>query len=339
MATAAKALIQMEGAVTPFPMAAMVDSGDGQIFSYTGADVFSMDADFEPEIKPNGIVTGRKLLSPGSAVDEIDVATFTVHVGGTLVTVSADTVTITRPATDVAKICAVCVDASGTLTIEAGTDGASAALSETFGAAGGPPIIPDAKVMIGQWRGAASASAVVDSSELFQGDGVHTERSDFPTWDIKPLGDGDQDALTSAQINAYIKFSSGLPQIHASGSKPVYGKVYEPIQTDVARGNEFVPAEYSYTGTKEGFYGGSTSSTSESLSDASFSALLDNGVTDGVLRRRGKVTTVKFFPDRNKAPYVLVQGTMAAVRSFNRDNQIAAAFTLVCDGPAVDFAS
>lgn len=338
MATSTNARLQIEGGVTAKPMTAMTDAGDYKTFSVPGAAVWSGDEDYEPVIRPNGITAGRNLISVNSTNDTVSTAAFQVAIGGTIVSVSASSVAITRPATDVAKINAICVDASGTISAEAGTDGSSATFSETYGAAGGPPIIDDDLVMIGQVRVTTSAAGAIAETEIFQAVGVHNEYSNVPSWDINAVGDGDQDAETTARQTAHIVFSSALPQIHTSGSKPVYGQVYVPVFTDVARAVDYVPSEYSFSGSSEDYYGGAVNSASRSLSQASFAAMLSDGVTDEVLRRKNKTTTVKFYPDRNKSPYMLMQGKVGITRSYPTASQNRAEFTVTTEKPAADFA-
>jgi hypothetical protein len=339
MATSANAKIQFESGQTLHDYAAMTDSGDHKIHTISGGTIFSGKSGFEPVIRPNGIVTGRNLLSVNATNDTVTIAAFTAYSEGTLYSVDATTDTITRSSGDVAKINSITMTDAGVIAVVAGTDGASAAFSETRGAAGGPPEIPADSVELGQIRTTTEAAAVIAADEIFQVVGTHAERFDYPTWTVNPIGDGDA-AAVSAKKNAYIEFASELPAIHASAAyKQVYIRYYAPIFTEVQKGSDFVPAENSHSVYSTQYYNGTIASVSSSLGQASFTALMDDNVTDALIGVKDTVVTIRQYPDRNKTPYTLTQGKLGISRSFPVADQNSASVTISAENATAGFAS
>lgn len=345
MATSKSAKVEFELGQQAIAFTAMTDGGDHMVHSLASALVYSGQGGYEPNIRPNGIVTGRNLLSTNATVEVVTVGAFTAYSKGVLRTVSATTATVVRASTDVSKICSVCMDEDGVIEVVEGTDGTDATFSETRGAAGGPPSIPADSVELGQVRMTSNVSAVIDSDEIFQVVGNHTERFDYPVWNENNTGDGD-DAETPAQKNAYIKFSSALSLVHGStpGSaatayKKVYAKVYTPIYAEQSRAFDFVPAETSHSVSSQQVYNDTVGSVSSSLGQSSFSALMTDNVTDALLQQKNKVVTVRHYPDRNKSAYTLTQGTLGVSRTFPAGSENQVACTLSCSKATVSFSS
>lgn len=340
MATSANARIKVELSRSLSALAAMTDGGSHTVFTKSGATIWSGKTGYEPSIRPDGIVSGRNLLSTHTDNNKVTVAGFTAYLAGVLYTVAATTATVTRPATAVAKVIGIHLDSDGsTINAVAGTDGSTTAFSEARGAAGGPPYVPVGDIEIGQVRLTSNTAGVVLAAEIFQVDGTHTERSDLPGWTVDNIGRG-LDAETSAEANAHVKFSSALDTRHTADTcKKVYAQVYVPSGTALQRALDFKPAEYSYSASSEAYYQGAIASTSSSLGQASFTVLMDDGVTDQILREKGSVSTVWFYPHKDGAPFSLSQGTMAGTREYPVANQNKLSATLTCEVPTADFAS
>lgn len=339
MATSANAKIQFESGQTLHDYSSMTDSGDQKIHTISGGTVFSGKSGVEPIVRPNGIVTGRNLLSTHATNDTVTIAGFTAYSKGILKTVSATTDTITRPATAVAKINSITMTDAGAVAVVAGTDSADTSFSTTRGAAGGPPEIPADSVEIGQVRVVADTAAAISADEIFQVVGQHAERFDYPTWSTNPIGDGDA-ATVSAKKNAHIEMASALPAIHATATyKQIYIRYCAPIFTDVSKAMDFVPAENSHSVSSTQYYNGIVGAVSSSLGQASFTALMDDNVTDALLSEKDQTITVKHFPDRNKAPYILTQGAIGVARTFPVADQNQASVTISAETASAGFAS
>lgn len=345
MATSKDAKLQFESGQTLAASAVMTDSGDHKIHTISGRTVFSGKSGFEPDIRPNGVVSGRKMISTHATNDTVTQAAFTAYSGGVLYSVSATNPTITRAATDVGQIHSITMDNAGAIAVIEGEDSATAALSEVRGAAGGPPSIPADSVEIAQIRLTGNTPAAISADEIFQVVGTHAERFDFPTWGVNPVGDGDQ-ADTSAQKNAYVEFDSAIPMIHGSVAtdpadeyKLVYMKSYAPIFVEAQRSLDFVPAENTHSVSSTQVYNGTVGSVAASLGQGSFVALMTDNITDSLLQERDAIITIKHFPDRNKAPYTLTQGTLGIKRTFPVADQNQAACTISAEVGTADFSS
>lgn len=345
MATSKNAKVEFELGQQAVEFTVMTDGGDHKVHSLSSALVYSGQSGYEADIRPNGIVTGRNLLSTHAAANTVTVGAFTAYSKGVLYTVSATSALAVRAATDVAKVCSICMDEDGAIEVVEGTDSSDTTFSETRGTAGGPPSIPANSVELGQVRMTSNTSAAIDADEIFQVVGTHSERFDYPVWNTNNIGDGD-DADTPAQKNAYIEFSSALPLVHgatatsaATAYKQVYAKVYTPIYAEQSKAFDFVPAEKSHSVSSQQVYNDTIGSVSSSLGQSSFSALMTDNVTDALLQQKDKIVTIRHYPDRNKSAYTLTQGTLGVARTFPAGSQNQASCTLSCERATVGFSS
>ncbi len=340
MATSKRAKTEFESGNTLHDFTAMADSGDHKTFTLSGVPVWSGESGYEPEVLVNGIVTGLNILSTHADDNKVTVAAFTANSGGKEYTVSTTTASAVRPASDVAKVCSVVMNDEGAIEVVEGTDGTTATFSETRGAAGGPPEIEVDDVEIGQIRITSSSAAVIAASEIKQDIGTHVERADYPAMvtPINTIGEG-LDATVPAKKNAHVEFSSAFPAIHDSGAyKKVYIKCYAPTFVEAQRTVDFVPVENSQSISSEEYYNGTVGSVSSSIGQGSVKVLMNDNVTDTILRRKNKITTVRHYPDRNKSPYTLTQGTIGVKRSYPVSGQNAADITITAETITADFA-
>lgn len=337
MPTAENAAIFLEQGAALVPFALMTNSGDRRHF--TAADpLWSGRQGMAPDVRPNGLVTGRNLLSTHATANTVSVAAFTAFSMGVLRSVAATSTLITRPATAVARVVSITMTSAGAVAAVNGTDGATAVFSEVRGAAGGPPEIPADSVELGQVRMTSNASAVLTAAELnFQVPGQHSERFDFPGWSVDTVGQG-LAAEIAAQVGAHIQFAAALPAIHTGATpKRVYIQYFTPVMAELARALDFSPAETSHSVSSKQFYNGTVGSRSSSLGQAKFTALLADGVLDGLVAEKNKVLTVRFHPDRNRTPYVLTQGVVGVDRTFPVADQIQAAVTITSERASAEF--
>lgn len=337
MSTSATAKTEFESGQSAVAYTLMTDSGDHAVHTVTGGTIYSSKTGFEASIRPNGIVTGRNILSTHASNDTVTVAAFTAYSLGVEQSVVATTAVITRPASGQYNINSVTMTSSGTITVVTGTDGG--AFSATRAVAGGPPEIPVDSVEIGQVKFDDDTSAVVASTEIFQAVGTHTERFDFPTWSVNPVGQGDS-ATVTAKKNAYIEFASALPAIHTSAAyKRVYISYSAPIFAELSRTLDFVPAENSHSVTSTQFYNGTVGSVSSSLGQGGFSALMTDNVTDALVSNKDQNLTIRFYPDRNKTAYILTQGKIGLSRTFPVAGQNQADVTISAENSSAEFTS
>lgn len=325
--TAENARLQHEAGQTLFPMEEFSDSGD-QITFEGSMSLFSQKAGFTPDVKPNGLDTGG-VITPEAALtdDQVDVAACSVYLAGVQTAVSAAAGTaLTRAVTaDFVMINSITVNAGGSIAVVAGTQGA--AFSETRDAAGGPPLIPVDSVEIGQVRLAGDASAPVVSTDIFAVVGQHQERYDFPVWE--------EDIA-----NANIVFASALPKIHTGVvAKKVFAKSFEPIFVDVPLASDFVPPEITHSVGSTQVYQKTIGSVSKSLGSGGFTAFLKDGITDTIVKEADETIWFKFWPDKNKAPYMLANGKLGLGRTFPAGDSIQSACTISSQEEATGVAS
>jgi len=340
MATAKYAKLMREAGQTLFDYTAATDAGDHKVFTVSGKTVFSNKSGYELSVRPDGVVTGRNMLSVHASNDTVTIAGFTLYLAGALTTISATTDTLTRPATNVARINSITVNSSGAIAVIAGTAGTNATFSETRDAAGGPPYIPVGSVEIGQVRMTTSAAAVVTADEIFQTPGSHIERYNYPNWAVQELGDGEE-ATTSARTNAYVELEAVVGEaIHTGDTyRKVYVRGYTPLYSEISKSVNFTPAQNSHTVNSTQVYNATVGSTSSSLGQSSFDAMVEDGITDGLSQEEDQILTFKFYPNRNKAPYSLTQGVLGAVTSYPSDDQIKISATVSAEQKTVKFSS
>src|SRR5574337_973030 len=327
MPNAANAKLQYEGGQTVVAMSALTDSGDHTKFTST-VSLWSRRTGYAPVVRPNGLLTGGAVTPDDAATNnKVDVAALTCNLAGVVTSVAAGELTATRPATAVSKINSVTVNSSGALAMVAGTDGSTTAFSETRGAAGGPPYIPTGSIEIAQVRFTSNTAAAVASSEIYSVVGLHTERADFPLYDVN-YGSGS------------VSFLSALSLIHTGDvAKAVYASYASPIFADVALASDFVPPETTYTVNSTPIYGTTLGSSSSTLNQGTFTAYLSNGVTDALVSLKGENLWFKFFPDRYATPYVLTQGILGISRTFPAGDNIQAACTISAESAAAEASS
>lgn len=335
MSLLTNARISYESAQSQGAFAALTADTARTVFT-ASAKPWSNATGYEYVIAPYGLLTGGT-VTPGATNDKLDVAALTAMMpaatgasattGILSVAASTDTLAVVRGSAGSTnyKIDSVTVNASGALAMVAGTG--STAHSTTRGAAGGPPFIPVGSIEIAQIRMTSATSAAVTAAEIFQVVGDSQERSDFPVYSVDP-------------IRGRITFASALPAIHTgSVAKYVYARVATPVFAVLGRAKDWVPAEVSSSVSSEDYYDGPIGSASSSIGQASFTAVLSDGVTDAILDKDGQELMFKFQPDYNKTPYQITQGIFRKTRTYAVGANPTMSATISASQASVDFAS
>lgn len=338
MATAKDAKLQYEAGQNAVAMSLLTNSGDETLFT-SAASLWSGRSGYAPVVRPNGLLTGGLVTVDNAAVNNVvDVAALTCNLAGIVTSVAAGSGTITRPATAVAKVNSITVDSTGTLAVVAGTDSATTAFSETRAAAGGPPLIPVGSIEIAQVRVTSDTAAPIAASEIFQVVGLHTERADFPLYDVNygPTIVGG----VQTRAGGSVTFLSALPEIH-TGTLPkrVYASYSSPIFADISLASDFVPPETSNSVTSTQVYGATIGAAASTLNQGTFTAYLTNGITDALVLLKDATLWFKFYSDRYATPYMLTQGVLGIARTFPVADQIQAACTISATVAAVEVAA
>lgn len=297
--------LEYESGVTPTAMSALTDSGDRKTFT-SGASLFSETSGNSPVIKPDGLLTGGVASAAVSGTDNlIDVAALSCNLAGveTLVSAGLDTAVV-RAATDVASVSSITITSAGAIAVVIGVDSADTTIVETRGAAGGPPLIPVGSIEIAQVRTTSNAAGPITSGEIFQTIGTHLEKSDFPVYGVD-------------NYSGQITFNTTLPDIHTGNvAKGVFASYAEPIFTEQNYANDFVPSETSHSVSSEQVYGATVGSSSSSLGQGAFTAILSNGITDNIISLKNENLFFRYYQDKYKAPHILTQGKLGIGRTF-----------------------
>lgn len=303
-------IIRYEAGQTAYPFEAVTNAGDATVFTASFSPI-SNAAGAEPVVAPYGLLTGGA-ITPSATANIVNVAALTASMAGAtgadasgVIAVASGPVTITRPATAVSKVISITVTTAGVLAAVAGVDGATAAFTEVRGGAGGPPLIPVDSIEIGQVRVSTTASAVVTTGQIFSVPGLHVERSDYPVYSLD-------------YAIGKITFAVALPLIHTGNlPKKVYLRGATPLFAPIANASDWVPAESTYSINSSSTYDGPVGSASSSLGQASFNAVMKDGITDSVLSAKGKEIWLEFRPDRDKTfPKQFTQGIFGVSRTF-----------------------
>lgn len=303
-------VIRYEAGQTAYPFEILTDSGDRTVFEASFAPI-SAAAGSEPVVAPYGLLTGGAITATGSN-NQVAVAALTASMAGVagadtsgVIAVAGGNLSVTRGAsTNTHCITSITVDSTGALAAVAGA--AHTAFSETRGAAGGPPFIPVGSIEIGQVRLTSITAAPVVASEIYTVPGLHVERADYPP--VRAL----------SYATGEVTFAAALPAIHTGNvGKRVYLRGATPLFAPIPHTSDWVPAESTHSISSADTYDGPVGSASSSLGQASFNAILKDGITDAFLAQKGKTIWVEFRPDRDKStPKQLTQGLLGISRSF-----------------------
>lgn len=324
MATAENAKLEYEAGQNSVAMSEL--STTDNVTYTTGSSLFSNRSGFAPDVKPNGLLTGGAVTGSTVSLNQVNVASCTINLNGVVESVAGTNLTIVRPLTDVAQVFSVVVDALGSYAIEEGVEGGSGAFSETRGAAGGPPYIATDDVEVAQIRVNESASAYITSAEIFSVVGLHTERADFPIFNIN-------------YDQGTIEMLSAVPANHVGDvGKAVYAAYATPIFGEITLASDFTPPETTNSVTSTQIYGTTLGSTSSTLGQGSFTAFLNDGVTDALVTLKNEVLWFRFFPNKFASANILSQGKLGISRTFPAGDNIQAACTISASEAAIEVA-
>lgn len=327
MPSATKGKLEYESSRTLYPMGALTDSGDATTFT-SSATLFSRYDGAEPDVRPNGVISGCEVTPHATDNDKVNVAAGKVNIAGVEVTVTAGTVTITRDGSNGYLITSITVNNTPTLGSTAGTANASAH-SETRAASGGPPLLATTVVELGQVRTTSTTAAKILASEIKTTLNVHREAANFPTW-------------SEEDSDAQIKFSTALMANHTGPvPKAVHAEYSDPSFSEQIDAVDFVPVEQSNSQNSTSVYNGTVGSTSTSLNQGSFSFFPREGlgVTDALIAEANKRLWFKFFPNRSGSRFVRGNAILGITRAFPADDNVSVACTLSGDKAFTSHAS
>lgn len=331
-ATAESAKLDYEAGQTAYPMEALTDSGDQQIYT-SNATYWSNKNGCAPDVRPDGIITGGKVTPDNAGVVNIaDVSALTCYLAGVNTSVAAGEATCVRggdAATD-HIINSVIINAAGAIAVLTGT-GAADAFSTSRGVAGGPPYITVGAIEIAQVKFTSDAAAAVLASEIHMVPNVSREIWNYPLWDEYPLPEED------GSINGgSVKFHAVLMPAHTGDeAKNVYAEYYEPAFAEMPSTSNYKPPEASHSVSSTQIYNTTIAGRSSSLGQGGFTQHMRDGISDAAAQNKNEILTFKFYPDRYKSPFLLCQGKLGVTRTFPAGDNISAECTISCTTAAV----
>lgn len=328
MPTAENAKLEYEAAQSAVAMVELTDQGDQKDFK-SAHNFWSNRSGYEPDVRPNGLITGGVISPAASGSDDVvDVSALTAYLSGVLRSPSAETdLSVPRPTVSNYQKHSITVTNAGAIAVVEGTEGSS--FSDTRGAAGGPAWIDNDAIEIGQvWYDSQSA-APVEAGEIYQVIGLHCERWDYPLWLVEYV-DVESGVLGFAGVNFY----SALPLIHSedAGSttygKDIFASYHTPVFAEIIDAYDFVPPAASHTVSSKQVYGRVKGAKASSIGQGTFSFEMIDGITDSPLQFVDDVLWFRFYQDRLKDPYIVCQGSLGVVATFNAGENIVAACTV-----------
>lgn len=165
-------------------------------------------------------INGEVTIKPGTANDTVDVSIFQYFKDNTTVQTSAAivTLTLTRDAAKAQWHCIHAPVATGVADKTAGVLSANTAFVDTFGAAGGPALIPVADIMLGAVKLTPGAAGPVLASDIvvaLSTGALLQERADMPHG-------------TKCSLAGGVLFKSALLKCHAGDlARKVFATFYD----------------------------------------------------------------------------------------------------------------
>ena len=333
---ATRRVLNLETARTPQPAEALTPDVTRTIFSA------SYDPVVDAEVLPYGIETGG-IITPTGVNSQVAVSAATAvmadnagadSTGRVAVAATGVTpITLTRPASSKKRYAAIIINASRVYAEVEGADGDD--WVDTYGAAGGPPLIPVDAVLVGLVKLDNNTAVPVAANDILQFPAASLpsqERWDFPQW-LEPAFN------FSRTVAGEVEFRSPIPAIHADTKpKRVVLKGSVAIFQRIANVSSFTPAEISVSSSSTDTFDGPIASQSQSVSDGSFElARMLDGVRDAVMQVAGTTRLVQFLPDElNPDVFIWTQGVIAPSRSFEGQQAATASVTIAATGASVN---
>ena len=292
------------------------------------------------EVLPTGLETGGA-ITPTTNNDEVAVAAATAvmvdhasaNAKGRISVAGLTISSITRPTATNKIIHAITITDAGTpiFALVAGTE--AAAFSDTVGAAGGPPKIPAASILVGHIRFDDDAAAVVLSSEIRAfaaptNEPVSLERFDYPGWKDPQLN-------FSKGALGQVEFNKALATPHDDGasgltSKKVIIKGYSGTMTIIPNIASYSPPGISVSSSSTENFDGVTAEQTQGVADGSFEvSKLSDGIRDAVIAQKGKTVLIQYFEDETvTGDYIWSQGVCVPTTTFEGKKSPTASVTI-----------
>jgi hypothetical protein len=326
MPDASNAILYYEADRTAVDITELTNQGDDKDFRGS-SQLWSGAAGHLPVVTPNGVYDGGIIIPAVSGDDDkVDISECRAYIAGVLTTISASIdEAITRPAAESYQKFSIQITAGGAFAVVEGVE--HTGFSTVRGAAGGPPYVVVDSIELAQIWYDSQTPAVVTSDEIKQVIGTHTERWDYPQWQVNFAN-----VANGALGYAGIEFYTALSAIHTGDVvKDVYASWKTPAFQEIVDAYDWVPPATTISVNTTEVYGRVKGGKTQSLGAGSFNMHLSDGVSDNILRHQNLNLWLKFFPNRLNAPYQLVQGNMVQQSQFPAGGNIMAAFSVAAE--------
>jgi hypothetical protein len=167
---------------------------------------------------------------------------------------------------------------------------------------------------------------VLSGSEVLAVSGLHREESTTPIYERPDYANG------------VVSFRDELPKIHTGGvPKKVFAIYATPIFQALPDTTDYVPAENAHSVSSTETHQGARGNRSTTLNAATFSVILEDAMTEPLLRQRDKEIWFRWRPNPSRdLPYQLTLGTLGVARSNPASGDRTASCTIAAQRASVD---
>jgi hypothetical protein len=337
--TGKDAIIEVEVGTTSYPMEELTSvtspAADINKKFLTQAEFISPQENLEPIVRLDGVVSGLT-LTPGSGYNEVDYSTGTVYINGSLISVTAGTVTdIPRPlVSGQVRVTALTVDSNGDVNKTSAVEGST---SSVRGANGAPPFLPVNEVLIGYitasyYGGSGSGASVIAAGEV---NDETRERSTIPSYEVG-YHDGSGD---NAENVGVITLATMLPTIHAANKagpgtdvRALYASYYGADFEQISGAYDWSFDEDIATIASKAY---GDAAEEKALSTPSWSGsgtVYYDKVNDLLTLVKNTKRWVKYFPDRDETPYWCGRAIIKVSRNMPVEDNLTATITVEGSG-------
>lgn len=277
-------------------------------------------------VRPDGHISGGSASSNGTN-DEVDVTASAVYIGGARVTSSAVSgLSIARPSVDTHIKYAICVNSSGVVSAEAGSEGTS--FSDTRGAAGGYPLVPAGMTQICGVQYSSQTPALVLAAEIDETpigeDGLGGRiLYDYPNFELVLHPDFD------AGIDyAHVKYSFAPATLYADADGArCYVTYSTPSFSEIGLTNDLVLPEETVSGNSTTVYRKVLKSVSRDQNDFTLTIMGDDIVNDMAPFRGKDVWFKAVFDPLIPTKYALFAASVGVATSIPSDDNTTYSLT------------
>jgi hypothetical protein len=291
-----------------------------------------------PKIDPDGVINGLNVVPAESGLaDAVDILPGTYNRGGVKRSHSGFKDLVIARGVGIVRVGDIVMDATDAITSVMGiTSVVRLDHTAAIGISGGPSWLATGTFGLGRIFSKTGAVSIT-VGEIRDNDNQDRDRADSPTWNVFPYG-----AADAGNGKAFISFDNaprkafsgdGGTTVHA---KNVWAVTYSVVYTEVKNAKDFVRSMIAGSSSSNLYYDEVINTPSKSLTNGSFTARVDTGMTDLASRAHEDVRTVKHIPDQNRPDIFSVeQGAIFAPNTNPAEGPREATVTILSPQAAV----